>query len=64
MQTGLALRVLVRLGFKDDERVIKSYESLLDINVPPKHNPELLGWCSHQCRFLLEDRVKAERKFR
>lgn len=61
IQTGLALRVLVRLGFKDDERVIKSYESLLDVNIPPKHNPELLGWCSHSCRFLLEDRVKAER---
>jgi len=61
IQTGLALRVLVRLGFKDDERVIKSYESLLDVNVPPKHNPGLLGWCSHSCRFLLEDRVKAER---
>ena len=62
VQTGLALRVLVRLGFKDDERVIKSYESLLDISLPPKHDPELIGWCSHQCRFLLEDRVKAERK--
>lgn len=64
IQTGLALRVLSRLGFENDERVIKSYESLLDINVPPKHEPELLGWCSHQCRFLLEDRVKAERKLK
>jgi hypothetical protein len=62
IQTALALRVLVRLGFEDDERVAKSYQSLLDINVPPKHNPRLPGWCAHQCRFLLEDRVKVERK--
>ena len=43
IQTALALRTLVYLGFEDDERVLNSYESLLDIKLP--------GWM-YQCGAL------------
>ena len=58
IQTALALRVLVRLGFEEDKRVLSAYESLLDIRQSGG------GWCATGCRRILEERVKAERRLR
>ena len=56
IQTALALRVLVRLGFEGDHRVLRAYESLLDIQCP--------DWCATGCRRMLEERAKAQRRRR
>jgi len=57
IQTGLAIRALVRLGHADDPRVHQSCRSLLDIAVP---NPT--RWCGIGCRHMLERKIVEERK--
>jgi hypothetical protein len=68
LQTGLALRTLVRLGFSGDKRVRSAYATLLDIQLTPERK-RLLGrsqssgnWCAIGCRRMLEEKVKSERK--
>ena len=70
IQTALALRVLVSLGFENDSRVLNSYESLLDIQLLPECQSLLDSqrpagsWCAIGCRRMLEEKVKAERRLR
>jgi hypothetical protein len=70
VQTGLALRVLVRLGHEGDERVAKAFASLLDMQTRPGGFAADLGdlplghWCANKCRFKLEARENARRRGR
>lgn len=66
IQTAFALRILVRLGFGSDERVLKGYNSLLEIQIlPGEDGGDKLSagrWCSIACRRVIEDRIKPGRK--
>ena len=70
IQSALALRVLVRLGFEDDKSVLSTYESLLDIQLLSERQNLLDSqrpagsWCAIGCRRMLEEKVKAERRLR
>jgi len=67
VQTGLALRALVRLGYEQDEKVRRAFASLLDLQT--KRQEPLLtlppvpvgGWCVHVCKFKVAARAKANR---
>ncbi|MDD2890600.1 MAG: hypothetical protein PHE49_08195 [bacterium] len=68
IQTAFALRTLVHLGFGNDKRVLKGYESLLDIQLLPERQQDLDSkrpsgsWCAIGCRKMVEKRVKIEQK--
>ncbi|MDD5529443.1 MAG: hypothetical protein PHX21_05370 [bacterium] len=68
IQTAFALRTLVCLGFGNDERVLKGYESLLDIQLIPERQQGLDSkrptgsWCAIGCRQMVEERVKTGRE--
>lgn len=67
IQTALAIRALIRLGYERHEKVKRAMDSLLDIQTKTKDFSEDLGevplgyWCAHQCRFKLEQRKKANK---
>jgi len=56
IQTGLAIRALIRLGHADDPRVDASCRSLLAMQRPD------ITWCAIGCRHILERRLVEERK--
>lgn len=68
IQTALALRVLVCLGFENDKRVLNAYESLFEVQLLPECQSLLDSqrpsgsWCAIGCRRMLEEKVKAERR--
>ena len=59
IQSALALRALVPVGFDKDARVLSCYRSFLDIR--QQASPAQL-WCAIGCRHILEDRAKAARR--
>jgi hypothetical protein len=69
IQTALALRILVRLGFENNKKVNSAFSSLLDMQTTQEKTQKALaaplgGWCAHQCRFKLEERAKAIRRIK
>ncbi len=68
LQTALALRTLVHLGFGDDKRVQSAYASLLDLQLTPERkkilgrSPKSPNWCAIGCRRMLEEKAKSKRR--
>jgi hypothetical protein len=58
LQSGLALRALIRLGHAADPRVDACCRSLLAMQRPD------ITWCAIGCRHILERRIIEERKAR
>jgi hypothetical protein len=64
IQTGIALRILSKLGLHTDNRVINSFHSLAELQIKVEDIKGLVAnategnWCAHQCRFKLEEQRK------